>query len=162
MKTIKFVFVVCLLLSSLPVFAQSSIDDIVDLDAASYKSYRVIISTNNAVLNLEIEVLDGVSIDVLVLDEVNYNMFMQQIDEGYYQVNAIFARQDVYSVKSSISLGETGDYYIVIVNMHVVGDSRVHIKAHLETSSSILGGLIVLIFLIIVVIGIVYWKKIKK
>lgn len=105
--------------------------------------------------------MEGASIDVLVLDEDNFGTFQQQFEEGYYQVSAIFAKQDVYSVKSSVTLGEAGNYYLVVINMHLLESSRVHIKAEVAAPPAY-GGLILLILIIVVAFIIIYWRKIRR
>ena len=150
-----------LLMICKPVLAQTTVDDIINLDPVSYRAYLIRTSAGNVVLNLEIEVLEGAPIDVLVLDEDNYNVFQQQFREGYYHVYAVFGRQDVYSVKSSVTLGKAGDYYLVFINMHLMESSKVHIKAELEAPSNV-GGIILLVLIIVIVLVIIYWKKIKK
>jgi len=133
----------------------------IHLDPLSYKAYLIRTSASNVILKLDIEVLDGAPIDVLVLDENNYRIFQQQINQGYYQVDVIFGRQDTYSVRASVTLGSVEDYYLVIINMKLLESARVHIKAELESPSS-LGAIVLLVLVGVIVLAVLYWRKIRK
>ncbi len=134
----------------------------IDVPPMQYYSTSFETSTDNIAVHVKVEVLSGPAIDVLLMDEANYNVFVQQIQNGYYQVNVYMNYQNVRKVDRDIKLGEKGRYYLVLINMDQSEKSTVSYEITSVSSEGSLGGLLFLVVIVIIPIAIYLYKKKKQ
>lgn len=88
------------------------------------------------ILNVDIQVTSGGSVDILLMDAADYVNYMQDFELEYYIDGSA---DDVKSKKYSFTFDKPGDYYLVVDNDDIygladpIGSVDVHYKLSIST-----------------------------
>ena len=153
------VLIFALILISSPVYAKNLINDTVTVPLYSFKILDFETVQNQVKIQLQIEVSPG-PIHLLVLDENNYGLWLSTAPYQYYLSENI-----VDTGKFTVTLGQSGKYYVVIDNVFQPYAQIVRIKVSTLSIGEIIGIAIgATIGIGVIIYGSIwfYKKKVKK
>ena len=112
------ILIILIFISSIYTVSAVNIDETKTIDMYEWLEIPISDVEIGDILNVDIQVTSGGSVDVLLMDATDYVNYMQDIDLEYYVDGSA---EDVKSKKYSFTFDDPGDYYLVVDNDDVYG-----------------------------------------
>ena len=132
------ILIILIFVSSICTVSAVNVDETKTIDMYGWLEIPINDVEIGDILNVDIQVTSGGSVDVLLMDAVDYVNYMQDIDLEYYVDGSA---EDVKSKKYSFTFDNPGDYYLVVDNDDVyglanpIGSVDIHYKLSISTST---------------------------
>ena len=130
------ILIILIFVSSIYTVSADNIDETKTIDMYGWLEIPISDVEIGDILNVDIQVTSGGSVDVLLMDAADYVNYMQDIDLEYYVDGSA---EDVKSKKYSFTFDNPGDYYLVVDNDDVYGSANpigsvdIHYKLSIST-----------------------------
>lgn len=132
------ILIILIFVSSICTVSAVNVDETKTIDMYEWLEIPINDVEIGDILDVDIQVTSGGSVDVLLMDAVDYVNYMQDIDLEYYVDGSA---EDVKSKKYSFTFDNPGDYYLVVDNDDVyglanpIGSVDIHYKLSISTST---------------------------
>ena len=132
------ILIILIFVSSICTVSAVNVDETKTIDMYGWLEIPINDVEIGDILDVDIQVTSGGSVDVLLMDAVDYVNYMQDIDLEYYVDGSA---EDVKSKKYSFTFDNPGDYYLVVDNDDVyglanpIGSVDIHYKLSISTST---------------------------
>ncbi|NOR60858.1 MAG: hypothetical protein GQ469_09575 [Methanosarcinales archaeon] len=130
------ILIILIFVSSICTVSAVNVDETKTIDMYGWLEIPINDVEIGDILDVDIQVTSGGSVDVLLMDAVDYVNYMQDIDLEYYVDGSA---EDVKSKKYSFTFDNPGDYYLVVDNDDVyglanpIGSVDIHYKLSIST-----------------------------
>lgn len=130
------ILIIIMFVSSIYTVSADNIDETKTIDVYEWLEIPLSDVEIGDILNVDIQVTSGGSVDLLLMDAADYVNYMQDIDLEYYVEGSA---EDVKSKKYSFTFDNPGDYYLVVDNDDVYGSANpigsvdIHYKLSIST-----------------------------
>jgi len=132
------ILIILIFVSSICTVSAVNVDETKTIDMYGWLEIPINDVEIGDILDVDIQVTSGGSVDALLMDAVDYVNYMQDIDLEYYVDGSA---EDVKSKKYSFTFDNPGDYYLVVDNDDVyglanpIGSVDIHYKLSISTST---------------------------